>query len=352
MKIGILTLHRSINPGAFWQCFSTCQLLRRMNHEAIVIDYVDSRRHCRDPLREAKVLRNWIHPIRTARTVAAQIRHQRDLDLLPIGPAESTDSIGVLRLDALIVGSDVVWRMPFNPVFWGRSSRCPRTIAYAASMGNDPYEATDPPPFLHEPTPFSAISCRDSNTLSFLKQGDPSWSENAVLVNDPTITLSVPNEYRAPIRNRRYCMLYYSRRMTIGDYLAIRRFASSRKLELVSVFYPQHGMLNLPFVRSTDFMRLLLNASIVVTNAFHGAVLARLHGVPVVFTCPRIDNPLKCANQFAALGLEVCTTRDFLDLDATAEANESLPDIATIRPALARTNIDFLEQSLTSMKLP
>lgn len=147
-------------------------------------------------------------------------------------------------------------------------------------------------------------------------------------------------------------MLYYSRRMTIGDYLAIRRFASSRKLELVSVFYPQHGMLNLPFVRSTDFMRLLLNASIVVTNAFHGAVLARLHGVPVVFTCPRIDNPLKCANQFAALGLEVCTTRDFLDLDATAEANESLPDIATIRPALARTNIDFLEQSLTSMKLP
>ena len=108
MKIGILTLHRSINPGAFWQCFSTCQLLRRMNHEAIVIDYVDSRRHYRDPLHEAKVPRNWVHPIRTARMVAAQIRHQRDLDLLPIGPAESANSIGDLRLDALIVGSDVV----------------------------------------------------------------------------------------------------------------------------------------------------------------------------------------------------------------------------------------------------
>ena len=246
----------------------------------------------------------------------------------------------------------MVWRLPFDPVFWGRHSRCHRTIAYAASMGNHPWEKTHTPSFLLEPTPFSAISCRDSNTLSFLKKGDSSWSETAVLVNDPTITLSVPDEYRAPIRGGRYCMLYYSRRMTVCDHLAVRRFASSRNLELVSVFYPQHGMRNMPFVRSTDFMRLLLNASIVVTNAFHGALLARLHSVPVIFSSPRIDRPLKCASQFASLGLEACQTHNFSDLDATAAANELLPDIETIRPALARTNIDFLEQSLTSMKQP
>jgi len=352
MKIGILTLHRSINPGAFWQCFSTCQILEKMGHEAVVIDYVDSRRHSRDPLHAAKIPGNWVHPIRTARSVAAQFRHRHDLDLLPIGSAESGVSIENLRLDALIVGSDVVWRRPFDPVFWGRHSPCPRTIAYAASMGNHPWEKTDPPPFLLEPTPFSAISCRDSNTLSFLKKGDSSWSEKAVLVNDPTITLSVPDEYRTPILGGGYCMLYYSRRMTVGDHLAVRRFASSRKLELVSVFYPQHGMRNMTFLRSTDFMRLLLNASIVVTNAFHGAVLARLHGVPVVFSYPRSGNPLKCADQFAALGLEACTTHDFSDLEATATTGESLPDVETIRPALARANIGFLERSLAPMERP
>ena len=45
MNVGILTFHGSSNPGAFWQAYATCQLVRDLGHVPTVIDY-------RTPLRQ------------------------------------------------------------------------------------------------------------------------------------------------------------------------------------------------------------------------------------------------------------------------------------------------------------
>ena len=39
MKIGILTFHRAINYGAVLQCYALSECLKRMGHDAVVIDY-------------------------------------------------------------------------------------------------------------------------------------------------------------------------------------------------------------------------------------------------------------------------------------------------------------------------
>jgi hypothetical protein len=271
------------------------------------------------------------------------------MDLLPLGdPLDAPSLPRELPLDAIVVGSDVVWREPFDPVFFGQSFRADRMVAYATSIGQTDSSSASVPSFLVERTPFSAVSCRDSNTLSFLEKGHPSWRSGAILMNDPTVTLSVPEPFHEALQARRpYCMLYHSGRIDACGVRALRNFAEERNLELLSVFYPHRGMKNLPFVSSCDWMRLLLNAALVVTDAFHGTVLARLNDVPVVFVSRNGILPLKMQDQFRTLDLLGCVSDGMNDVSRAADRASCIPDIRGIRPALAKANTDFLEKHLS-----
>ena len=346
MKVGLLTYHASINPGAFWQCFATCQLLRRLGHEPVVLDYRNPRYHSWNPFVAAKRLKNWIAPRSLFWLVRAQFRHRRDLGMLPLSEPMANPTPRDLPLDALVVGSDVVWSHPFDPVFFGQTFRCPKTVAYAASMGGKAGDSVRIPDFLRNPTPFASISCRDGNTMALLGRCHPSWRDGAVLLNDPTVTLEVPDALRTPVREKAYCLLYVSESFSKPEIAVFKLFCKRRGLTPVSLFYPHPGMENHPFASAGFSMRLILNASLVVTNAFHGALLSRIHGVPVVFMARNGVVPFKAREQFSRLAISECVASSTDDLDRVSGRAESLPAIGSVLPPLAEANIAFLGQSL------
>ena len=109
MKVGVLTYHGSVNPGAFWQVFATCQLLRRLGHEPIVIDYYGHRhkRSCWSPLLR---LKNWRHPHWMLFSVGQKIAAHKTRRALPVSlPVFSAHDVQALNCEAILVGSDVVW---------------------------------------------------------------------------------------------------------------------------------------------------------------------------------------------------------------------------------------------------
>ncbi len=346
MKVGVLTYHASINPGAFWQCFATCQLLRGLGHEPVVLDYRNRRYHSRNPFAAALQMKNWVSPRSVFWLVRAQFRHRRDMRMLPLSDPLKDLTPRDLPLDALVVGSDVVWSHPFDPVFFGQVFRCPKMIAYAVSMGRKPGMSVRIPPFLQKPTPFTSVSCRDSNTMSLLGRGHPSWHEKAVLINDPTITLEVPESLRTPIREKNYGLLYVSGPISPAETESFKRFCERRGWAPVSLFYPHPGMENHPFASAGTSMRLFINASLIVTDAFHGTVLPRIHGVPVVFLARKGALPFKDREQFSRLGLSDCIASTMDDLGRICERSQSIPSIETILPSLSKTNTEFLEKSL------
>lgn len=346
MKVGLLTYHASINPGAFWQCFATCQLLRRLGHEPVVLDYRNPRYHSWDPFVAAKRLKNWITPRSLFWLVRAQFRHRRDLGMLPLSEPMTNLAPRDLPLDALVVGSDVVWSSPFDPVYFGQVFRCPKMIAYAASMGKKPGNSARLPDFLRNPTPFTAISCRDANTMSLLGRCHPSWNQGAVLLNDPTVTLEAPAALRSPIQDKTYALLYVSGSISRTETESFKRFCARRSWTPVSLFYPHPGMENFPFASVGTSLRLFVNAALVVTDAFHGAVLPRVHGIPVVFLARNRPIPFKSREQFSRLGLTDCVASAMDDLDRVSERSETVPEIETILPSLSKTNLEFLEKSL------
>ena len=350
MKVGVLTLHGSINPGAFWQCFSTCQVLRRLGHDPVVLDYRNPDLHPRSAFAPALSFRNWRRPHRLLWFFGVRMKTNRVLRLLPLGHPLDASFEQELPLDAILVGSDVVWREPADPVYFGQVFRCRKLIAYAASAGDTSASSRKTPRFLLSPSPFSVISCRDSNTLSFLAKGHPSWSDQAGLVNDPTITLSVPKPFLRPIRKKPYCMIYCSRNPSSKALSEFKRFAAGGNLDLLSVFYPHRNLKNISLVDAGIWMRLLLNASLVITDAFHGAVIARLHGVPIVYMNTTRDLPQKVRDQFQTLNLLNCVCQDIERFNETVTAARHVPPIETIRPKLANANIAFLQKSLSSSR--
>ena len=345
MKIGLLTYHASINPGAFWQCFSTCQLLQRLGHDVVVLDY-RAPFHPRNPLAPALQLADWIHPSSVFWLVRAQFRHRRDMKLLPVSRPLTDLTPGNLPFDAIVVGSDIVWKYPFDPVFFGQVFHCPKMIAYAASMGGKNGNSAKIPDFLQRPTPFTSISCRDANTMALLARCDPSWSKGAVLVGDPTVTLKVPDAFLEPMRKSPYCLLYVSGAFSSRDADSFRRFCTRRGWIPVSLFYPHPGMENLPFTSARTAMRLFANAAMVVTDAFHGALLPRLHGVPVVYLSRKKNLPFKTREQFSSLAIANCVALGTDELDHVSEIAENIPAIGTVLPPLAKANADFIHQSL------
>lgn len=247
MKIGVLTFHASINPGAFWQTYATCQLLRSMGHDVEVIDYCHAYRHrCnRDIFSSAKRLRSWRRPDLLARSCLMRYyakRSRRELTLSR--QLDQSEDISKLSYDALIVGSDVVWESPIDPPFLGAGLNAGKLIAYAASAGKSKAEDTAIPAELARPSPFSAISVRDANTEAFLRRGHPSWSKSIQLISDPTITLQIPDACKRRPRNDKYLMVYCSQRLSTTNRIAIQAYAREHNLKVISIFYRQPRMTN------------------------------------------------------------------------------------------------------------
>jgi hypothetical protein len=284
-KVGVLTFHRCINYGSYWQARRLVEGLRERGLEAVLMDH-QSRRVNRaewkcalSPLLPAPTRRDDVPAY--AGKARKFFRRFAELPLSMAFPLEAPAAAE--PFDIVVVGSDEVWnlRHPWYAgasVFFGDGLRADRVVSYAASFGNhDAAERLDGY-WAEKLKRFSAIAVRDENSRRLVQdalQLDPP------LVLDPCLQFAphaadpgvVPGE----------SVLVYGHSFEPWFAEAVRAAAGRHGVRLLSIGY-RNDWADTQWLDAgpDEFAQAMAGARAVVTNFFHGCVFGLVNGKPLV----------------------------------------------------------------------
>ena len=278
MKTGVLTLPLHTNYGGILQAYALQTVLRRMGHEAVLIE-----REQDENIFSAYRLAYLVRSAKTRRFVNRHIRICKVKQL-----AELTG------MDALVVGSDQVWRprifseatYPF--LDFARHWKI-RRVAYAASFGVEKwcYTAQETGLCADLLSLFDAVSVREESAGALCSEH---LRTETVLVLDPTMLLS-REDYSLLITNETVSIKAGSLCTYILD-------GNADKMALISEVAKSDGMTSVVELGAGSCVRGLSalkpvpsvehwilgfqQAALVVTDSFHACVFSILFHKPFI----------------------------------------------------------------------
>lgn len=281
MKIGILTHPLIANYGGILQCYALTKYLQKLGHETIVIDRRINKdfflkRLIRGILKTLHFPR-YYNPSKFDKTV--KIRTFVDKYIcrtLPIDTDRQMRKVCLdYNLDAVIVGSDQVWRTSYATNFGYNyfldfvPSQI-RKFSYAASFGLSfwQYKSKQNKRIKELLSEFSGISVRESEAISLLKEN------LGVIANqhiDPTLLLDA-EEY-CQISNSRLVKDQYIFVYWLGDKSLIENQIKEIEIsgkKVVSVFLREDKVQ----ISIEDWLSYIRYAEYVVTDSYHGCIFA------------------------------------------------------------------------------
>ncbi len=283
MRVGILTFHEVFNPGAFWQAYATCQVVRNLGHEPVVINYTNPAHRFR-PLPGLLNLGAWRQPGYWIDCCRKDLSYGRSREkLLPISRRFLTRAdLMTEYFDAVIIGADIVWdfrspQLGKDPVYFGEFLNTPKLISWAASMGACD-SAGEIPEFVSKGLPkFKAISVRDEKTADLVRKIS---GRVADVLPDPTFNLDITAIPRGKAPQKPYIAVYAIPGLITASFVSqARAFAAKNKLPLCAVGYrAKWADHNFVEAAPEDWFATFERAEYVMTNTFHGTVFSILLG--------------------------------------------------------------------------
>jgi hypothetical protein len=284
MKVGVLTFHKCINYGSYWQARCLVEGLRARGHDAELMD------HDCECIRRAEA-RCALQPKLPERTPQEELpayraKTRRFIDAIARLPLSRRFSLhqpdAAGEYDAIVVGSDEVWnfRHPWygsKPIFFGDGLKTERLVSYAASFGNhSAWDGIDPE-WAERLGRFSKISVRDENSWHLVRGG---IDREPPIVLDPCLQFPQAIEEADGVGRADYAVVYGH---LFPGWLArrVRAWADRAGVRLVSVGYST-GWADEQRIGASpvEFARMMAGARSVITNFFHGCVFALLNGKP------------------------------------------------------------------------
>ncbi len=381
MKVCILTQPLGHNYGGLLQAYALQTCLKRLGCTVETLD----RRH---PVHTVESIQT--HAINLARLLLGRIRsmptqgrqdqvlrhlhrfRDRSISMSPT----ITDEQAIRRyfeqnpFDAVIVGSDQVWRPRYSPSlpnyfldFLAHTSQPVKRIAYAASFGVDEWEFTDSATAQCKAllSQFDAVSVREKSAVALCQTH---LNAPAQLVLDPTLLLD-PADYTALTNECKPnphagSIVSYILDPSPSKHSITQTIAQALNTP-VHTLKPEHKppqvrasvleQCTLPPVES--WLQAFQDARFVVTDSFHGSVFAILFNKPFI----AIGNPARGMARFESLlsqfGLESRLIASAAALNsALINAEFDWPCINTMRQNLAADSIAFLTDNLFSSPPP
>ncbi|HZZ87016.1 MAG TPA: polysaccharide pyruvyl transferase family protein [Caulobacteraceae bacterium] len=349
--IGVLTFHRCINYGSYWQARCLTEGLRRRGWNAILLDH-RSRRVDRAEWACAMRPRLPVRPSRAEiRAYAAKVRRfEAAIASLPLSAPFSLEQPEAMEACGIgMVGSDEVWNFSHPwyaacPLFFGDGLKGDRLVAYAASFGNYDASAGLEPGWARRLARFSAIAVRDENSRRLVRDG---VGREPALVLDPCLLFADICRGAPDGAGAEYALVYGH---SFGDDFAAAAQGWSRAngMRLVSVGY-QNDWADEQRLSAgpAEFADAMAGAAAVITNFFHGCVFALVNQKP--FACAISDYR---ANKVTAL-LEALGAHE--RLVAAADAADALQANLSAAPGVAvaerlsrlrRSSEAYLERAL------
>lgn len=338
MKIGILTHPQHSNYGGILQCYALSEYLKKLGHEPIVIRREHNRpifvkRWILALLRGLRIPR-YYRPNKIDRTI--NIRPFVEQYLNRTYPISSDKQM--LRVckeynfDAVIVGSDQVWRRSFAKKYGYNYflDFVPEDIvklSYAASFGISDWEYTpeESKNICNLMQRFTSVSVREEDAVSLCNAKmlvDAEW------LVDPTLLLT-SQEYSVITSNRKikekYIFLYW-----LGD-----KFRINGELEEYKSKGYKIVELNLrdecEQVSVQDWLSYIRYADKIITDSFHGVVFSILFEKRFSIYKNESGGVGRLSSLMKLLGLACCIDMDQnIDYAVLSEKLESLREKSKI----------------------
>jgi hypothetical protein len=306
-KVGVLTFHRCINYGAYWQARCLVDGLRVMGHDAVILDH----RSWRVAMRELTwglwpVSPDSIPAPDYLRYAWKEWAFSRAISRLPRSrPFHLDRPDGMEHYDTVLVGSDEVWSPKHAwygacPIFYGEGVRADRLAAYATSFGGHVASEGLDAVRVERLRSFHAISVRDENSQSIVREA---IGRDVALVLDPCLQFPI---HADPVRHppREPYVALYGYRFSETFARAVQQWARTQRLPIISIGYRNRWAdRNWLTAGPDDFANFMAGARAVATNFFHGCVFALRHATP--FVCEMLTNrSIKVQNLTTVVGAE------------------------------------------------
>lgn len=273
MKVKIVTVYNSLNPGSFLQATSLYQAVNSLGYNCSFFN-TKSRN-----LRKRAFLES-LYLLKKGR-LKAVVEKYKTVNVYLKALSEYKIEDDIAEDDIYVLGSDEIWNvarenMAKYPVFWGQGLDYKRCLSYAPSLNNATADDLTEYNFVKEALEnLSAISVRDS----FSKEQLSSLTNRPVeLVCDPTV-LVYPDRYAT-----------VPEECELNSYILVYIYANSgitqKQIDEVTSFARENGKMIVAFGASVkwadkfvngsaeDFLKYIKNADYVCTSTFHGTMLS------------------------------------------------------------------------------
>jgi len=375
VKVGVLTLPLWNNYGGILQAYALTLTLNRLGHDVIFLDVK------RNKLKKSHAfiqnLRRWLKN-KVLSKAGPYYPNQTELEFISnktrnfvekkINPSSGWMQLSELPafsqgLDAIIVGSDQVWRPEYCPsiefYFLGFASKNIRKISYAASLGTDDWRLNDQNTLIAKNLlqKFNAVSVREKSAVDLIRDN---MEVSAVQCCDPTLLLDTTDYLNiADIPN-----------MSSGGeglfcYILDPEESRMQGLENIGaslgypIFYNMPKTFNKYFAKDPEsyvfpkvesWIECFQKSDFVVTDSFHGCVFSIIFNKPFI----AIANIDRGYTRFESL-LEIYNLKDRLfksisDIDPNILKKEIKWDSVNITKAQQKQyGIYFLKKALAEV---
>lgn len=287
MKIGILTFHRCINYGSYWQARFLVEEMLNRGHDAVILDHYSKKVN----LAEWRCAMQPVLPTPVPKTDFAfykeKVRKFFDaVNSLPLSPCFSLENPSTMDVyDIIIVGSDEVWNLShpwygYYPIFFGEGLNCRKLISYAASFGNYNSEWKPDPEWINKLRKFASISIRDENSGKIIKN---SLGIEPELVLDPCLQFATFSKKNNESNEGGEFAAVYGHNFSASFINKIKKWAYKRKLPLLSIGYRNEWADEQWLTADPiEFKSFIAQSEAVITNFYHGCIFAILNDKPFI----------------------------------------------------------------------
>ena len=320
-RVGIVTFHRSASYGACLQAYATCWFIRSLGCEAEMVDYTNKQEqkfHRWSYKENGKVsgyVTSLIKNVLFGKKIYADRIYGNPERYYPLSPKRYTqkEQMQGLHYDVLVAGSDQIWSpaitKEIDDVYLLQFGTADRRISVASSLGSVVLSEEEHAVFKRALKTFAAVSVREPFAKKQLEQDTD--KEISILL-DPTFLLD-QNEWVEQLARK--SIYYHTKEKYILTFFVapqpdyrqrVQGYADKMQLPVWSIQSIRIKRVNSSKVivnaKMEDFLALVKNAALVVTDSFHGAALSvNLNTDFVAFQ--NTGNPVRVKTLMGELGI-------------------------------------------------
>lgn len=356
MKVGVLTLPLHTNYGGILQAFALQTILNQFGLDAEIISVKDWRPNGKKSFFLKSIVIEVYFFLKSIRKPQKDAKLRMFVDKhVCLRKYDRFYDIKEKDFDAIIVGSDQIWRKLFIPKYenvfldFTKGWKNIKRISYAASFGTGQLECDEG--VLKACVPllklFNAVSVRESSGVELCIN---KFGVNAMETLDPTMLFSC-NRYMTlfqfsidPSKKYVLCNVLDESEKAIP----LAKALSEEKMRELRIFLPEKSKDALPSIG--NWIKNIAEASFVITDSFHVTVFSILFRRPFIVIKNDLAGNTRIESLLAKLNLMDHQLTDYIKLKDAVEYCKKVDapsdDTYSLLNKLRSESIAFLKNAL------